>query len=102
MSILRALRSAACAAALTGLSASVAGPASADVIEAAPVGCGGHAWSYAIARDRTAPRGVHAVGPQTYCAEVARESPSPLGPIGIVIDPFSDRTPPGPVRPRPR
>ena len=56
----------------------------------APRACGGDAWSYAIARDRSAPDGRYAIGPQTHCAEVAREERAPLGPIGIVVDPFSD------------
>lgn len=65
----------------------------------APRGCGGDAWSYAIARDRSAPDGRYAVGPQTFCAEVERHDAHPPGPIGIVIDPFSDR--PAPARPVP-
>lgn len=62
--------------------------------------CGGEAWSYAVVLPHSAPDGRYAVGPQTFCAEVAREAPSPLGSIEIVIDPFSDRAaPPIPVPP---
>lgn len=83
---------------LISLVASV--PASAQDPLVAPRACGGDAYSYGIVRERSAPRGVHAIGPQTFCAEVAREEGYPLGPIGIVIDPFSDR--PAPVPPRRR
>ncbi|GGK23495.1 hypothetical protein [Salinarimonas ramus] len=63
--------------------------ARADQVATDERACGGDAWSYAIVVPRSAPDGRYAVGPQTFCAEVARESPSPLGPIGIVIDPFA-------------
>ncbi|MGJ3263381.1 MAG: hypothetical protein ACFE0R_09105 [Salinarimonas sp.] len=71
-------------------------PAEAQDAVVAPRACGGDAWSYAIVVPRSPQDGRYAVGPQTFCAEVAREDPSPLGPIGIVIDPFSDRAAPAP------
>lgn len=80
------------AALLAVAAASAAHASDAGAFAVAPRACGGDAWSYAIARDRSAPDGRYAVGPQTYCAEVAREEGYPLGPIGIVIDPFSDRS----------
>ncbi|WP_349368362.1 hypothetical protein [Salinarimonas sp.] len=88
-------------AVLLAVAATPVGQASdAGAFAVAPRACGGDAWSYAIARDRSAPDGRYAVGPQTYCAEVAREEGYPVGPIGIVVDPFSDRAPPArPVPP---
>ncbi len=95
------IRRTAAAAALALSSVTLATPAAADEAVATPRACGGEAWSYGIVLPRSAPNGRWAVGPQTFCAEVARESPYPLGPIGIVIDPFSDRPAPapGPVPP---
>ncbi|MGP9820565.1 hypothetical protein ACTZWW_11160 [Salinarimonas sp. NSM] len=85
------------AMAALGLSGVTLAPAArADAPVTTPRACGGEAWSYAIVLPRSAPDGRYAVGPQTFCAEVAREDPYPLGPIGIVIDPFSDRAEPDP------
>ncbi len=86
------------------LGAALASPAAADEAIGTGRACGGEAWSYGIVLPRSAPDGRWAVGPQTFCAEVAREDPYPLGPIGIVVDPFSDRAEPAPrpVPPLPR
>lgn len=77
----------------------------ADGARGAAASCDPQPWSYGAVMDRKRPGGVHRIGPQRFCVEIVEERRVPLGPIGIVIDPFAERpsAPPVPaphVRPR--
>lgn len=65
----------------------------ADGPGAAPGRCDPDPWSYGAVIDRALPGGAHRIGPQRFCAEVVEERHVPIGPIGIVIDPFAERLP---------